>query len=209
LVGRVVENVSQYWLSRAFSHRMLLFHKFPVTTQVFHHTAHTFALVNLKPIVPGHVLVVPLRRVSRLHELPAEESDDFWRTVQRVQRFVQHIYKCDALNVAIQDGIAAGQSVPHVHCHLIPRYLRDGWGDGVYAALEDSEGMLHQEMVEEQRWWKKVGKQMDIKEDDVRKPRGMPEMEKEAQWLEKEMRTWLESEGEWKDEYGVDVSNEK
>lgn len=173
------------------------FYKFPVTTQIFHVSKHSFALVNLKPIVPGHTLVVPFRKVSTLDELPDNESTDFFQTVKRIQRFIRFVYKCDAINLGIQDGVAAGQSVPHLHCHLIPRYLKDGWGDGIYNALEVNEGMM------KQNWWKEVCEPMGIVEDEDRKVRTMQEMEQETKWLMKEMKGWLESNGEWKNEYDV------
>lgn len=177
----------------------ILFYKFPVPTQVFHISKHSFAIVNLKPIVPGHVLVIPFRRVPRLSDLLEHESIDFFQTVQRVQKFIEKIYCSDGLNFGIQDGLAAGQSVPHVHCHIIPRYLQDGWGDGVYEALENNEGMMRNE------WWKRGCKPMGIQNDEDRKPRSMEVMERETEWLKKEMKSWLKEAGGWKDEYDVDL----
>lgn len=185
---------------------VLYFYKFPITTQVFHITKHSFALVNLKPIVPGHVLVIPLRRVPRLSDLPTEESIDFFQTVQRVQKFIQKIYCSDAINLGIQDGIAAGQSVPHVHCHIIPRYMNDGWGDGIYTALESNEGMLKKDFMMKEGWWKDVCQSMNIQNDEDRKPRTMQVMENEAQWLNKEMVNWLKENNEWLEEFGIDLN---
>lgn len=183
------------------------FYKFPVTTQIFHITKHTFALVNLKPIVTGHVLVVPLRRVPRLADLQDHESIDFFQTVQRVQKFIQHIYCADALNFGIQDGVAAGQSVPHVHCHIIPRYMKDGWGDGIYEALETNEGMMKADFMQKEGWWREACRGMNVENDEDRKPRSMEVMEQEAEWLHKEMKKWLEAKGEWKPEFEVDLQS--
>ncbi|TID21040.1 hypothetical protein CANINC_003535 [Pichia inconspicua] len=181
----------------------LKFYKFPVNKQVFHISKYTFAIVNLKPIVAGHVLVIPFRRVAKLAELPDVESVDFFRTVQRVEKFVTHLYFADGLNLGIQDGLAAGQSIPHVHCHIIPRYLKDGWGDGVYEALESSEGLLQNE------WWKRVCKPLGETADEERRVRTMEEMEREASWLKKEMMEWLQNNGEWLPEYDVDSNVDK
>lgn len=174
---------------------MIKFYKFPVTTQVFHVSKHSFALVNLKPIVPGHVLVVPFRQVPTLEELPEIESIDFFQTVLRVEKFIKKVYTSDALNVAIQDGVAAGQSVPHVHCHLIPRYLKDGWGDGIYQVLEENEGLMRG------KWWLQVCEAMQVAKDEERKERTMEVMEKEAEWLKGKMKKWLLESGQWKNEY--------
>lgn len=166
-----------------------LFFKFPVTKQVFHFSKHSFALVNLKPLVPGHVLIVPKRQVSKLSDLPNEESIDFFEMVKFVENVIIKKYKADAMNLAIQDGLAAGQSVPHLHCHLIPRYLKDGFGDDIYKHLELWEGGLIQYMtnkgefkklVPDQPWFLQVCENMNIQNDFDRKERGIIEMEQEA-----------------------------
>lgn len=99
------------------------------------------------------------------------------------------------MNVAIQDGVAAGQSVPHVHCHLIPRYLKDGWGDGIYQVLEENEGLMRG------KWWLQVCEAMQVAKDEERKERTMEVMEKEAEWLKGKMKEWLLESGQWKNEY--------
>lgn len=115
----------------------IYFSKFLVTEQVFYKTAHTYALVNLKPIIPGHVLVVPLRRdVVELGQLTPVESQDFFNTVQLIQQFIRWYYKADSINVAIQDGPEAGQSVHHLHTHVIPRYRLNNMGDKVYEFID-------------------------------------------------------------------------
>lgn len=185
----------------------IYFYKFPVTTQVFHISKYSFALVNLKPIVPGHVLVVPLRKVPRLSDLPDIESIDFFQTVQRVQKFISKIYCADAINFGIQDGVASGQSVPHVHCHIIPRYFKDGWGDGIYTALETNEGMMKKDFMMKNGWWKETCQSMNVENDEDRKPRTMEIMEKEADWLRKEMNDWLKKNNDWNNEFGVDYNS--
>lgn len=86
------------------------FGKFLVTSQVFYRTPHSFGLVNLKPLLPGHVLVCPLRPVPRIKDLTPEEVTDLFLTLQKVARVIERTFKGDALNIAIQDGEAAGQS---------------------------------------------------------------------------------------------------
>lgn len=78
------------------------------------------AFVNLKPLVPGHVLVSPARCVARHAELSEEESLDLWQTVRKVQRIVGYAHAASDFNLGMQDGIIAGQTVPHVHVHILP-----------------------------------------------------------------------------------------
>lgn len=97
----------------------------------------TLALVNLRPIVPGHVLVVPQRVVPRLDDLTDEELCDLWRSVRLIARRLEGHYGATAANIAVQDGRDAGQTVPHVHVHILPRKPADfARNDDVYDALE-------------------------------------------------------------------------
>ncbi|MEW5300284.1 MAG: hypothetical protein WDW36_003225 [Sanguina aurantia] len=90
-------------------------------SEVFVTSQHSFAFVNLKPIVPGHVLVSPKRVVQRFTEMTSEEVADLWILVQRVGKVVESHYSAASLTLAMQDGPLAGQSVPHVHVHVLPR----------------------------------------------------------------------------------------
>jgi bis(5'-adenosyl)-triphosphatase len=99
------------------------------------------------------------------------------------------VYKATACNIAIQDGEAAGQSVKHVHAHVIPRVERDmeerGGGDRLYEELEGDEGDVGA-WQREQEGRERKGKFPKV-EDGDRKPRSMEEMEEEARWLGEEM----------------------
>lgn len=147
--------------------------------------------MNLKPLLPGHILVCPLRPLPRLSDLNRDEISDLFLTVTNIQRTLKRVYKAEAFNVAVQDGEAAGQSVPHVHCHVIPRVTGDpGGGDKVHEWLEGEEGNVgkHQKEAKEREKgeWAK---------DEDRQPRSMEEMEKEARWLREEMEKDQEAEG--------------
>lgn len=119
------------------------FGPFIVTSQVFYRSKLSFGLVNLKPILPGHVLVCPNRVVSRISEMSHEEAIDFYTSVHTVANAIEKYYKADSLNISIQDGPLAGQTVPHVHCHIIPRKLGDLPNvDDIYGLLNGREGDL-------------------------------------------------------------------
>lgn len=119
----------------------LLFGKFRIhPSQIFYKspTGLTHAIVNLRPIVPGHVLVISTRIVRTLSELTDEEYDDLWRSVRIVQNALEKHYDAGGFNVAVQDGRVAGQSVPHVHVHILPRTAGDfERNDDIYDSLED------------------------------------------------------------------------
>lgn len=114
---------------------------------------------------------------------------------------LKRVYGATACNIAIQDGEAAGQSVPHVHAHLIPRKEKDmdgekGGGDAVYEMLEGREGDVGRhlrEAEEEQGRKSRKGEEFPKVEDSQRKARSMQEMEEEARWLAEEMQKELSS----------------
>lgn len=84
------------------------------SASVFYRSESSYAFVNLRPIVPGHVLIIPQEIAPTMADLSEEAYLDMWRTVRVVQRALVQEYQATAFNVAVQDGRAAGQSVPHV-----------------------------------------------------------------------------------------------
>ena len=77
------------------------------------------------PVSPGHALIIPKRHVSSFFDLSKEEQLDLFNLADRVKRIVEERYHPDGYNIGINVGEAAGQSIFHVHMHLIPRYQGD------------------------------------------------------------------------------------
>ncbi|KAG1671713.1 hypothetical protein FOA52_007505 [Chlamydomonas sp. UWO 241] len=108
-------------------------------SEVFAVTEHSIAFVNLKPVVPGHVLVSPKRVLKRFSDLSVAEVADLWALVQRVGSAVETHLGANSLTLAIQDGASAGQTVPHVHVHVLPRKAGDfKENDEVYDAIDEA-----------------------------------------------------------------------
>lgn len=117
----------------------MLFGRFVIPeASVFCRSKRAAAFVNLRPIVPGHVLVVPQTIVPHMADLEEADYTALWSLVRNVQTALKQAYpETTAFNVAVQDGKAAGQSVPHVHVHILPRSGGDfERNDDVYDALE-------------------------------------------------------------------------
>ncbi|KAJ4291733.1 Dinucleoside triphosphate hydrolase [Kalmusia sp. IMI 367209] len=174
---------------------VIKFGAFAVTNQVFHLTPLSYALVNLKPLLPGHVLVSPRRIVPRFNDLTAAEVQDLFLTVQRVSRTIERVFDASALNIAIQDGQDAGQSVPHVHAHIIPRKRHDlSEPDAVYQMMESEDGDLARQLKQRDEGEAKRGRFPAVDADEHRKPRSVEEMDKEAEWLAEEIAKDAEKE---------------
>ena len=104
---------------------------------VFFRSTLSYGFVNRKPVVQGHVLVAPLRIVNRFCDLTEDEVADLFLSTQKISGVIEQEFKASSLTVAIQDGPEAGQTVPHVHVHIVPRRKGDFQeNDDVYTALQ-------------------------------------------------------------------------
>lgn len=85
------------------------------------------AFLDIRPVNPGHVLVVPIRHASMLSELREEDGMKMFSLAQRVAAAIRKSgLKCEGINFFLADGRAAGQDVWHVHLHVFPRFANDG-----------------------------------------------------------------------------------
>eukprot|EP00899_Mesostigma_viride_P022983 jgi/Mesvir1/386/Mv11279-RA.1 len=118
-----------------------MFSHFPIRkSEVFYASKNSLALVNLKPVVPGHVLIIPRRVVARFKDLTPEEVADLWQTAQLIGPKLESHFCAESLTMAIQDGPAAGQTVAHVHIHILPRRTGDFENnDDVYGEIDRSD----------------------------------------------------------------------
>lgn len=85
-------------------------------------TAQTLAFMDLMPQADGHVLVIPKETATTIFELSEHAAGACMATVQHVARAVQAALRPDGLLIAQLNGEAAGQTVGHVHFHVIPRW---------------------------------------------------------------------------------------
>ncbi len=78
-------------------------------------------IYNASPILPGHSLVIPKKHVASLFELNDNEMKEFMSLAQKTARLLAKVFETDSFNWSIQERPAAGQSVPHLHMHVMPR----------------------------------------------------------------------------------------
>jgi diadenosine tetraphosphate (Ap4A) HIT family hydrolase len=87
------------------------------------------AFLDISPINPGHTLVVPRRHVAAFTQLSAPETASLALAVQHIATCLkQRLPGCLGITLSLADGENAGQEVPHVHFHVIPRYSADAFG---------------------------------------------------------------------------------
>jgi diadenosine tetraphosphate (Ap4A) HIT family hydrolase len=85
----------------------------------------SFVIFDAFPISLGHSLIIPKRHGASFFEANEVEHLAFLQALQEAQQKLQQIYAPDGFNIGINDGLVAGQTVMHLHIHLIPRYLGD------------------------------------------------------------------------------------
>ena len=84
-----------------------------------------FAHYDSYPVNPGHCLIIPRRHVAEYFQATAEEKAAIWALVDEMKIIIDRDYKPDGYNIGVNVGKAGGQSVPHIHIHMIPRYTGD------------------------------------------------------------------------------------
>ena len=88
-------------------------------------SATVYAMLDKYPVSPGHALVIPKQHVSDYFDLPERTKAACWAVVDRAKMLLSQRFQPDGFNVGINIGEPAGQTIPHVHIHLIPRYYGD------------------------------------------------------------------------------------
>ncbi len=93
---------------------------------IVHRGRHCFVILNRFPYTSGHTMVLPNRAVADLEHLDPEEFDELWALVRDVVVASREGLRCEALNVGVNLGEAAGGSQSdHLHVHVVPRWTGD------------------------------------------------------------------------------------
>jgi len=86
-------------------------------------------LLDIQPINPGHLLVLPNEHHQELNDLPQESGKHIFGIAQKLALAVRKSgIRCEGINLFLADGKVALQDVPHFHLHIIPRFEGDGFG---------------------------------------------------------------------------------
>ena len=116
----------------------------------------SLVLVNRKPVVPGHLLVIPKIPARRVQDLDVDQVQDLFLTVQAAQKLSESFFQAESSTLSVQDGPDAGQTVAHVHVHILPRKPGDfANNDDIYDELhthdkgDNVQWRSYEEMFEE------------------------------------------------------------
>ena len=86
------------------------------------------AILDISPVREGHTLVISTAHAPKVSDLDDEPAARLFAVGRWIANALYEALNCDGVNWLVADGEAAGQEVPHLHLHLIPRYLNDGLG---------------------------------------------------------------------------------
>jgi histidine triad (HIT) family protein len=86
------------------------------------------AFLDAFPLSAGHTLIIPKSHYSKIQDMNKEYSSDLFNLLWKLSGAVEKAAGVNASTIAIHNGKAAGQEVPHVHIHVIPRTTSDGAG---------------------------------------------------------------------------------
>ncbi len=87
------------------------------------------AFLDIRPVTPGHILVIPNEHVVHTHDLPDTTGERLFAVARQLVHSLHRTdaIRADGVNLFVADGKAAGQEVFHAHLHVIPRYQGDGF----------------------------------------------------------------------------------
>ncbi len=92
------------------------------------------AVLDVNPAARGHVIILPKNHAANIYELPDEDASKIMVVAKKIATAIEKAYRCDGVNILQNNGEAAGQTVFHLHVHVIPRFKGDtvniGWKQG-------------------------------------------------------------------------------
>jgi len=98
---------------------------FIATEKIMAQDPLSFTIRDTLPVSPGHTLILPKRHIASIFQATKDEVAALWGAVQQARNGLIREYSPDGFNIGINDGLAAGQTILHLHIHLIPRYQGD------------------------------------------------------------------------------------
>ncbi|OYT26567.1 MAG: HIT family hydrolase [Candidatus Altiarchaeales archaeon ex4484_96] len=99
-----------------------------ISSEKIYETQDAMAFLDINPISKGHAVVIPKKHSQHLTQLNQDELGLLFDAVKQVSLMIEKGLNPDGFNIGVNQGKTAGQAIPHLHVHVIPRYLGDGGG---------------------------------------------------------------------------------
>lgn len=108
-----------------------------VAAEIIYEDDDAVAILDAQPRAPGHTMVLPKVHAETILDLPEEKVGGVFRVVRRVTSLIKKSLMPDGFTIGINHGKASGQTIEHLHIHIIPRWLNDG-GDSIHDVVNNS-----------------------------------------------------------------------
>ena len=105
--------------------------------------AHVFAIYDQFPVSKGHVLIITKNHRNDYFEITSEEAASIHKAIKAMKKTLDDTYQPQGYNIGVNNGEASGQTISHLHVHLIPRYTHD---------MEDPRGGVRGVIPEKQKY---------------------------------------------------------
>ena len=99
-----------------------------IPAEVIYDDSNAVAFLDIRPRAPGHTVVIPRVHRPSVADLAPSEVGPVFLAVKKMAERLTRVLRADGLTIGINQGAVSGQSVDHLHIHLLPRFLRDGGG---------------------------------------------------------------------------------
>lgn len=123
-----------------------------VPAEIVYEDESTFAFLDIAPNNPGHTLIVPKEHAYNVLDIDEDQYLNVMRTVYKLAPKIKQAVDADGINIANNNGKYAGQVIPHLHIHIIPRYKDDGF--------RHWDGREYKTKTEEKEVGKKIRKEL-------------------------------------------------
>ncbi|TNF48594.1 MAG: HIT family protein [Bacteroidetes bacterium] len=111
--------------------------------RIIHRGKHFFLIRDIYPVSPGHTLIISNDLKTDYFELSNNQLEELTQMIQKAKELIEKEFNPDGYNIGMNCGEAAGQTVFHFHCHVIPRYIGD---------MEDPRGGVRGVVPEKQKY---------------------------------------------------------
>jgi histidine triad (HIT) family protein len=110
-----------------------------VPSEKIYEDAQTYAFLDINPVNHGHTLVIPKTHAQDIRDISHDSFLSVMNTVWKLSSTIREALGADGINIAMNNGMHAGQLVDHVHLHIIPRFAGDGYTHWKGAPYNDGE----------------------------------------------------------------------
>lgn len=107
-----------------------------LSAEIIYEDDWAVGMLDVRPIAPGHALVVPKIHAQNILDLPDEAVGPLFLAVKKTTELIQKALKPDGFTIGINHGKMSGQAIDHLHVHIIPRFKNDG-GRSIHSVVEN------------------------------------------------------------------------